>query len=159
MEWEKLLYATHALAHRASKHVTTIKKGERNCTKLADVTGSLPVLARICSGRASEGSKGYRWQWVPLCSAMPSSQSMGKQGGGGNGGQWALYIVLSLDHAANLPCPRWVQVWGCNIIPEKFSCCFKSKRCFNYIDKILFYKFTPPFPTSSILFDHYRNYI
>lgn len=51
--WEKLLCAIHALAHSASEHVTAIKKRERNCTELADVTGSLPELAWICSWRAS----------------------------------------------------------------------------------------------------------
>lgn len=51
--WEKLLYAIHALAHSVSEHVTAIKKSKRNCTELADVTGSLPALAGICSWRAS----------------------------------------------------------------------------------------------------------
>lgn len=55
---EELLYAIHALAHSASEHVTAIKKGERNCTELADDTGSLPVLAGICSKKASWGIKG-----------------------------------------------------------------------------------------------------
>lgn len=50
---EKLLCAIHALAHSASEHVTAIKKRERNCTELADVTGSLPALAWIRSWRAS----------------------------------------------------------------------------------------------------------
>lgn len=55
---EELLYAIHALAHSASERVTAIKKVERNCTELADVTGSLPALAGICSQRASWGIKG-----------------------------------------------------------------------------------------------------
>lgn len=51
--WEKLLCVIHALAHSTSEHVTAIKKRERNCTELEDVTGSLPVLAGICSWRVS----------------------------------------------------------------------------------------------------------
>lgn len=79
---EKLLYAMHALAHRVSKHVTAIKK-ERNCTELADVTGSLLVLARICSGRVSERSKGCCWRWVPLCRAVQCQSSVARAWGNG----------------------------------------------------------------------------
>lgn len=51
--WEKLLFAIHALAQGASEHVTAIKKRERKCTELADVSGSVPALAGICSRRTS----------------------------------------------------------------------------------------------------------
>lgn len=39
------------------EHVRAIKKRERNCIELADVTGSLPTLAGICVRNVSSGIK------------------------------------------------------------------------------------------------------
>lgn len=86
--WEKLLCARHALAHSAPEHVTAIKKRERNCTELAAVTGSLPALAWVCSGRASRRITGSLLAEVPPGSAAPS-KSVGERGSLTDLGLWA----------------------------------------------------------------------
>lgn len=60
--WEKLLFAIHALALGVAEHVTAIKKRERKCTELADVRGSAPVLAGVCSGSRAGRSWDHCWQ-------------------------------------------------------------------------------------------------
>lgn len=53
MELGKTALCNTALAQGAAEHVTAIKKRETKCTELADVSGSVPVLAGICSWRMS----------------------------------------------------------------------------------------------------------
>ena len=90
--WEKLLCAIHALAHSASEHVTVIKKRERNCTELADVTDSLLALAGICSRRASWWITGWLLAKVPPHSAMPGKARAQRQ----EHGEWGSVRDLGL---------------------------------------------------------------